>query len=199
MMDNAVGFATLTSEERAMDAAPFAALARSLTAAATRRGTTRALAGLGLVGALGSLFGLLDSEAKKKRKKKKKCKGTKCGKKCLPKSACCTDANCENDGETCVNNACACPDGQDACGGSCLDSCPASRVRNPKSCGCCRPANVEEQVCDPIHDVCCAEELPCHPISGDGPTVCDGRPIGQPCSFDEQCDSGFCNPNLVCA
>jgi hypothetical protein len=184
-----------------MDALRFDALVRSLHAGVTRRGFSRSLAALGLTGGLGSLLALSDVGAKKKHKKKKKCKGKrKCGKTCIAKTACCTDADCVNTGETCVNSACACPDGQDACGGACIDSCPASRVRDPNNCGCCRPSGLMEHECESAElDPCCSGS-PCGTCCGGESTACPGRELNDACSFDEQCASPLrCNANLVCA
>ncbi len=55
-----------------MDSTRFDFLARSLTDPSSRRGIGRALAGLTLGGAIGSLLGLTGAEAKKKGKRKKK-------------------------------------------------------------------------------------------------------------------------------
>jgi hypothetical protein len=89
-----------------MDADRFDRLVRSLTTR-SRRGFSRALAGLGLAGGVGTLLRTADSEAKKR--KKKKCKGKKkCGKKCIAKSACCTDADCA-ESESCCAGQCFAP------------------------------------------------------------------------------------------
>lgn len=180
-----------------MDADRFDSLVRSLSVVPTRRGVTRALAGLGLVGMLGVQDGLSDVAAKKRKKKKCKkcgpCKKCKKG-KCKPKP----DGTDCGGGQSCRAGSCACPEGQDACGGACLDSCPTIRFRNPVTCECCRPTGEIERVCDTIHEECCSG-LPCETISGEGDTACPGRGLNDACSFDEQCESGICNSNLVCA
>src|SRR5688572_22682324 len=81
-----------------MDHDRFDGLTRSLGGAASRRGFGRALAGGGLGALLGSAFGALDADAKKKGRKKKRRRSTQQG--CTPN---CTDRTCGNDG----------------CGGSC--------------------------------------------------------------------------------
>lgn len=168
-----------------MDATRFDAFVRSLTGGVTRRGLSRALAGLGAIGGLSALLGSGEAEAKKKRKKKKKCKGKrKCGKKCVPKSGCCTDADCGSGGKVCVGNVCTCP-----------DTCPPDHIANPETCACCRLNGVLADEC--AADPCCSDL--CSPAPGEM-TICFGRELGDPCSFDEQCASPLtCNPNLVCA
>jgi hypothetical protein len=180
-----------------MDATRFDRLVRALTTAPTRRGLARGLAAIGLAGTLGLPLDPGHAEAKKKRKKKK-CK--KCGPcrkckkgKCQPQP----DGSDCGGGQSCLNGTCRCPEGQDACGGACLDSCPTIRLRNPVTCECCRPTGKVERVCDNIHEECCSG-LACGSIGEEG-TACPGRTLGQPCDFDDQCESGNCNPNLVCA
>src|SRR4051812_12822148 len=97
----------------------------------------------------------------------------------------------------CRGGVCACPEGQDLCGGACLPLCPASSpgrtvVRHPGTCGCCvRPGSYTcpdalNQCCVGPDDLpCCAQ--PCEPMAIDGhcnewfnyqdnpvhPTICD--------------------------
>jgi hypothetical protein len=101
-----------------MDTTHFDCFIRSLTVAPSRR----AVFGLSLTGGIASLLGLIDSQAKKRKRKKKKrkCKGRrKCGKRCIPKSSCCTDADC-GPLKLCADGVCvvgqgSCPAGTDSC------------------------------------------------------------------------------------
>jgi hypothetical protein len=104
-----------------MDADRFDFLARSLVTS-SRRGLSRALAGLGLMGGLSSLLALTDAEAKKKgKKKKRKCKKSqkKCGKKCIPEDGCCPACSSR---ETCSFGFCICAPGTIDCGELCCVS-----------------------------------------------------------------------------
>jgi hypothetical protein len=56
-------------------------------------------------------------------------------------------------GGTCQNGICACPSGQDLCGGVCRAFCPAGQMRVPSTCGCCRVAGVGP--CNVGADVTC--------------------------------------------
>jgi hypothetical protein len=194
-----------------VDADRFDLLARSLVTS-SRRGLSRALAGLGIVGGLSPLLAVTDAEAKKKRKKKKKkCKKSqkKCGKKCIPKTSCCTSADCGG-GATCQNGACLCPSGQKDCQGACVpedDCCPActgGRVCVAETCECptgqqdcqgtcipndeCCPACAAGQVCDSGFCVCAADTIDC------GEFCCD--PADEIChvedGFIQTCEAGGC-------
>jgi hypothetical protein len=142
-----------------MDADRFDALIRSLPLAAPRRTALGALGG-GLT-ALLTRVGIDDTEAKngkKKKKKKKKCKGgkKKCGKKCIPKSQCCNDANCGED--------------QQCCNGECIDAFFCCTVSDCLSdfytcdaglCTCPTASEIpcgSDFCCDPATQVCKANE-----------------------------------------
>jgi hypothetical protein len=157
-----------------VDADRFDLLARSLVTS-SRRGLSRALAGLGIVGGLSPLLGMTDAEAKKKgknKKKKKKCKGKKkCGKKCIPKTSCCSSAECGNGG-TCVSGTCNCLSGFKPCDGACV---PDDQ--------CC-PACTGDQECENGECVC---PLGSHPCNGE--CISD-----QLCCTDEECGGIYtCN------
>lgn len=80
---------------------------------------------------LGGLFGTLAfsvtqpvSNARKKRKRRCKPPKVKCGKKCLPAGACCTNAECAAViGQVCVASVCECPGGQVVAGNRCVTPC----------------------------------------------------------------------------
>ncbi|HEU5432320.1 MAG TPA: hypothetical protein VFU81_11700 [Thermomicrobiales bacterium] len=155
-----------------MDGERFDAIVRKLRTEASRRRLLAGLAG----GALPAVVGPVAA-----RTKKKKCKGGKkrCGRRCIPKSACCNDADCGGGG-SCQNGACACPAGQKDCngtcvaeasccggcgscehcaGGACVSTCQTSqRCENNQ---CCEPL---QELCDSV-DACCAGATACAVIS----------------------------------
>lgn len=123
-----------------MDGARFDDLFRILASGLSRRATLAALAN-GFIGAGVLALRGDDAEARKKRKRKKKnkkCKSgaKKCGKQCIPRSACCGDCPgdklggtpCGESGDcgpdqTCSDGNCICPNPIDiACGALCCDS-----------------------------------------------------------------------------
>jgi hypothetical protein len=122
MMDSAVNPAAFGLETCHVDATRFNVLVRWLRAGATRRDFTLVVSAIPFAGQPTPLIALNYAEARKKPKKKR-CKGQrKCGKTCILKSACCTDADCAA-GELCLaNRSCAitCPNGQDDCPFGCL-------------------------------------------------------------------------------
>jgi hypothetical protein len=98
------------------------------------------VAASGLVATILGLTAVDGVDAKKKKRKKKKCKGgkKKCGKKCIAKSNCCTDADCD-DGATCQDGTCRCPDGERECEGACIPDdvcCPGEACG--ENCQCRR-------------------------------------------------------------
>jgi hypothetical protein len=166
-----------------MDSDQFDALAARLSGQLTRRHS------LGLLGGLSAAGASLVHETMAKKKKKKKKKGKKATTSPPPTTAPPT-----------TTPEPPCPSGQDRCGGACRTACPSGRVRNPLTCGCCRPSGLREHVCGTVErDPCCAPELACRTVDGGDSTACPGRLINDACSFGAQCASGFCNPNLVCA
>ena len=168
-----------------MESDRFDQFTRSMNAGRSRR-TVSSLLG---VLALTPLLGRSQAEAKKKGKgKKKKKKGTP-----SPPPPATLDAPPPPPPPSC-------PSGQDLCGGICRPSCPSVRVRNPQTCGCCRPSGVREVTCGPVDREPCCSGLACGPLGPDGGTACPGRQINDACSFSAQCDNGLiCNANLVCA
>jgi hypothetical protein len=103
-----------------VDASRFDHLVRLYAGDRSRRSLVRGLTGVTLAWTTQPLLGIVSGKAKKKHKKKK-CKGgtKKCGKKCIPKSGCCTDADCAT-GDVCLEHACTiwqgiCEDGDNVC------------------------------------------------------------------------------------
>jgi hypothetical protein len=102
---------------------------------------TRRAFGVAAGGLAATILGLTatdDVDAKKKKRKKKKCKGgkKKCGKKCIPKSNCCTDADCGG-GATCQDGTCLCLAGERECEGTCIPEdvcCPGEACGENCSC-----------------------------------------------------------------
>lgn len=81
-----------------MDANRFDDVVRSLNEGSTRRGISRAFAGLGLAGVIGPLLGFIDAEAKKKKKKKPKLNAFGCvnvGGACRGNDDLCCSGICE--------------------------------------------------------------------------------------------------------
>lgn len=100
-----------------VDTDRFDLLTRALVPS-SRRGVSRALAGLGLMGGLGLRLGGPATEARKGRKNKRKCKKSqrKCGKTCIPKDGCCPACGSR---ETCSFGFCICAPGTTDCGELC--------------------------------------------------------------------------------
>jgi hypothetical protein len=171
-----------------MEPERFDALSRTLTTLPTRRGVlggvvTTMFAGLPL--ALGS------EGAAARKKKKKKCKGDKkkCGKACIPRDNCCTNADCD-DGETCQSGTCTTTNcipqcegrtcGDDGCGGTCGD------------CG-------NNEVCDSGTCICVPECAPANACGGNGcGGSCGSCAPNQTCTGTQttrnECLSGVCTP-----
>jgi hypothetical protein len=91
-----------------MDSNRFDRLTTALAAGPSRRGILRLISGGGLLAVLGRAGSDEAAARKKGKKKKKKCKGTTktCGKRCIPKSNCCTSRQCPQ-GEVCRNGRCS--------------------------------------------------------------------------------------------
>ncbi len=151
-----------------MDPQRFDTLARSLTAAGSRR---RALAAI-LGGALGLSLGATSIEEAAARKKKpcppckKRNRQGKCKKK-LPDGTACEG------GRTCQNGSCLCASGLRPCGATCQQccvnlDCEGGRTCQKGTCACPpdRPLFCTEQ------NVCgeCCDNIPCC-----GKTVCEPR------------------------
>ena len=144
----------------------------------------------GLLAALPIALGSNQATAKKKIK----CKGKKkCGGKCIPKTACCTDNDCDAN-EACTNNTCACtPDcagrecGSDGCDGFCgpTGSCAFNEDCTPQGQCVCVP-NCAGKGCG--QDGCGAACKTC-----DSGETCNTQ--GQCCNSSGKCD---CNRGYVC-
>jgi hypothetical protein len=174
-----------------MDADRFDLLTRSLIAP-SRRGFSRALAGLGLVGGLDSLLSLADAGAKKRKhqNRKKKCKNgkKKCGKKCILKTQCCSAADCQT-GATCEDGTCVCPSERAECDGACVDL-----ASDGANCGACGYA-CSTDTC--IHGACtcndgadCPDECSTCFTRVEGGKVCGFLLIPQFCDTDADCPLG---------
>ncbi len=100
----------------------------------SRRDSLRLLTGSGLAALLTRLDHGSARERQKHKKRRKKCKGNtqKCGKKCIPRSDCCTNANC-GPGGACLAGACVCVNGFTKCQFACV----------PEDEGCCSAPECE--------------------------------------------------------
>lgn len=182
-----------------MDADRFDVVVRSF-AAVSRRATLGRMAG-----GLAALIGLLGAEdvaaGKKRRKKNKKCKGgqKKCGKRCIPKANCCTDANCGEcehcqsgtcipgcqSGQICQNGACTCPTGQRDCQGTCIPDgdccanvdCASGAACVDGACLCLNGFRPCQELCIPDEDCCNDDDCPDVAACQEGVCVCpvDGQ------------------------
>jgi len=141
-----------------------------------------------LLHALGGLFAasaMTASESDARRKgKHKKCKGgkKKCGKKCIPKSNCCTSADCD-DGETCQNGSCVasvpCPPNQTRCGGQCVDTLTDSANCGACGNGCAAGATCRLGDCCRSHgETCVSEDQCCFAFCG---AIDEVKPTGRTC------------------
>jgi hypothetical protein len=176
-------------------------LMRGIVREAPRRVLLRALSGIGLVSLSSVFISNRDADARK-RKRKKKCKGGKerCGKRCIPETQCCVDADCPaGSGQICVNGNCACRSGEETCDGLCVDL-----ETDGTNCGVCGNA-CESGEC--VHGVCTCL------IQGDCPAVCAcadrlqgggicflGGNNGQSCDNDDDCpDRSACFSINLCS
>jgi hypothetical protein len=142
-----------------MDPSRFDHFTRTLTATPSRRGVTRALAGLTLSGMLMPLLGFTDTESRRRRKKKGKGKKNKGG----HRSPTCTDGK-KNGSETGVDcggpNCPRCATGQ-----GCVDRADcASAICSIGTCQAC--PSIGAPCGDDANGDCYCEELV------DGPNVC---------------------------
>lgn len=154
-----------------MDAKRLAALRQGLGAFPSRRTVLRAVAGI----ALGAWAGMIGPAAAPARKRRT-CKGNKkrCGKRCIPKTACCR-----------------CPAGTFCQHGGCFVGCSGATPGNclvGGDCGLCAKTVAGPNVC--AEGVDCTAAQPCE---NDG-----GCPIGQVCTETGCCTSfgktKTCNP-----
>lgn len=158
-----------------MDADRFDTLTRLFGIAAPRRGALTGLFGAGLATLL--TRGGEEAAARKKRKhkrKKKKCKGgkKKCGKQCIPKDNCCTNADC-GENEKCASGACV--------------SCLAQGTACSDDAQCCT------DICDTYTNRCQQVRVSCElgePCPGG--RCCDE--FGSQCLY-ETATQGECVPN----
>jgi hypothetical protein len=182
-----------------MDSQHFDLLVRLFHDASSRRG----MLGLVLGGAVAPWFGLADIDAKKrkhkhKRKKRQKCKKSqkKCGKKCIPKTGCCTDADCEGD-ESCCAGQCTAPvfcNDQAVCG--CDEVCGVEGFEYACQAGGCPQTDFcsdpKTYYCSPNPSCACA-------TTNDGANACVDRAFAacSPCTSDDQCTESLGFP-AVC-
>jgi hypothetical protein len=180
-----------------MDGFRFDTLTRSLSIAGSRR---RAL--LGLAAALG-LSPLLAETKKRRKKKKKKCKGgtKKCGKKCIPASACCTDVACGTGG-ACVDGDCLCLNGFKTCDDACIPDEACCTDADCPNEGVCNSGTCVAPFCAG-HNVCAMDEVQCQVegastqcfcviLEGSGDPFCGQAPTKRntpctSCTGEEQC------------
>lgn len=172
-----------------MEAERFDRLSRALFTIFSRRGLLTGCVS-GLLALCPLNLAIEDAAARKKRrkkKKKKKCKGgkKKCGKTCIPKTSCCTDASCGGC-ETCQNGACvsgcqsgqACQDDQCNCTAeSCADGCCEGTI-------CLTDARECDGECIPQDDCCVDGDCPDDATCEDGVCVCsvaDEAVCGESC------------------
>jgi hypothetical protein len=183
-----------------VDALQFDRLIRTL-GTPSRRGLSRSLGGLFLAGPLGLISGFVNAEAKKK-KRKKKCKGgkKKCGKRCIPKTDCCVDADCPaGSGQICQDGNCACPSGEETCDGLCVDL--ETDGANCGSCGfACETGECVHGVCTCLVQNDCPGGCPCADRLQGGRICFLGGNNGQSCDNDDDCpDRSACFSINLCS
>jgi hypothetical protein len=209
----------------AMDGSHFDTLARTVTAAGSRRRvlTGLVLGSLGLRGALTEQAAARTCKKIKNKAKRKKCLakarlganplGPSCpeGKKicagtCIPSNQCCADADCGPDAPRCCRGTCmtaqCCTSGDCAPNEACVNfTCTCELAFG--SCGHGRFCNGDTLRCE----ACRPSGGSCTFANGSGGSsdyccsslcssgTCVGRPAGMECTSDEQCASGICEPN----
>jgi hypothetical protein len=146
---------TLVAQESAMDADHFAACARALATAPSRRAGLRALLALGLLGVVG-----VDGAGAKKGKKKKKKKPCR-----LVGRECCTDRDCLGEERCCGKAAC----GECCSDGDCAEAYPGQDLTCNVDLSC-EDCAAEGALCS--NDIeCCS--LRCFIPSGKAFGTCD--------------------------
>jgi hypothetical protein len=181
-----------------MDKSRFAQSLKAFADASDRRDALRSLSagGMALLVALGWPESG-DAKKKKRGNKKKKCKGgaKKCGKRCIPATNCCTDADCD-DG-TCIAGSCQCPSGAKSCEGACI---PEEHCCNAADCNDGNPCT--EPICNG-NGTCSYPKRPDFTECGGGKLcsggICATSPnclsFGIACVAHNQCCSNFCIPS----
>lgn len=172
-----------------MDSASFDRLTRFVGKSASRR-----LLGGAVLGTLTTLLGIDAAEAARCPRGKKKCK-----KRCIPRKACCTNANCKPSatGRVCKRGRCVCPPGRPKkCNGRCI---PATQC-----CGviCDLPNATASCVSDEcVIDSCVDGFSNC---DNDAENGCETNlnedtqhcgDCGHACNAGEHCCDGQCLPN----
>jgi hypothetical protein len=145
----------------------------------SRRDGLLLLAGGGLAALLTRLDHGSARERQKHKKRRKKCKGNtqKCGKKCIPKSNCCTNPDC-GPGGACLDGACFCLSGFRTCQFACV----------PEDEGCCNAPECE------AGQNCLANDS-CATACTLGSTVCGG---GCTCSVENMEGLHHCVETVFC-
>jgi hypothetical protein len=169
-----------------MDQDRFDGLTRALGAAASRRSIGRALAGGGLGALFAAMFGVRDSDAKKKRRKKRKKQNIQqlpAG--CAPN---CADRSCGNDG--CGGSCGECGGDQNCRGGSCC-------APEPLNVTCAGRCGTWTNTCGQLVEcpACaagqqCLSNGSCAQICGPG-TTCPSHCLG--CSLANTEGAMYCN------
>jgi hypothetical protein len=157
-----------------MDANRFDALTRFLSASGSRRAAVGAL-GAALAG-LATVAARDEATAKGKRTKKCGSGKKKCGKKCIPKTDCCKDADCAVN-ERCDQGTCT----------SCLAQGTACTTDNECCTGIC---DKYDNRCHEVRVSCAAGE------SCPNGRCCNG--FGDPQCLYEKATQGACEPHVSC-
>ncbi len=162
----------------------------------TRSIASRRAFGGALLGTIAGALGLRPVVAARCRRGKKRC-----GKRCIPKSACCTTGQCQPGvtGRTCRRNRCVCPAGQMSCRPLCLGKEGAPCTGFETCCSGSCDFLVGGGTCSSCNGHFCNADYPCcpgTPCVGNRCGGCLGRavvctPGGQPCC-ESECSGGTC-------